>query len=400
MFSDKYKEETEQLTLDDEFLTKLKQNMRDEQERLQQINGNDETTATKEQEPTRSSEKSYHWKHTLPVALTACAAIALIALFPNIVSNFASKKENAIAYDTAASESMNSGSIESFQKGDSKDVDSDTSSTMDSAESSVEFKEEAEADSEEISSEDSVVESDSLEKGENTLESAATEEMEQPGFSRNVLYEDGTWSYTNTQEFIPTSPEILESLQQRFMDSNRMDLAPTIDYVGNGIIVFHDYYGLVIYDYDTESIKRLVDLPSRIGDFVTTGEGALEVQFYNNGDYIFLDPHQTDTVGTPICFLYEVATDIMIQMTKDTLATLNLVAVDRSNFTGTDSFASYLDLKNASSQAIQSEDCREYILYYASDEDLLVSSLNIYEIRKDSDGNIVNTREMPVYILQ
>lgn len=402
MFSDKYKKETEQLTLDDEFLTKLKQNMRNERERLQQMKGNDETTATKVHDSSDDVEKTYHWKHTLPVALTACAAIALIALFPNIFSNFTSKKDNKISFDTTASNSdtMDTGSLESFQKEELNESASNETFTMDSADESAEYKTEAITESEEESSEDSFADSAPVLEEQNTLHATTSDGVEQSDVSQDVLYEDGTWSYNDNQEFVPTTPELLENLQQRFMANTKTGVAPTIDYADNDTIIFHDYYGLVIYDYGTESIKRLVDLPSRIGDFVTTGKEALQVEFYNNGNYVYLDSHQTDATGGSIGFLYEVSTDTMIQMSKDTLATFDLKADDLSLYTGIDSFASYTDLKDMSSQAIQSKDGKECILYYAMSDDSSVSSLSFCEITKDSDGNITNTRTIPVYMEQ
>lgn len=65
--------------------------------------------------------------------------------------------------------------------------------------------------------------------------------------------------------------------------------APVLDYAGNGIIIFHGYFGLFVYSIDTRSMIGAVDLES-IGCDSTQGDNYCEVNVSSDGSKVYLHP--------------------------------------------------------------------------------------------------------------
>ena len=100
MFSEQYKKDIDNLTLDVEYINQLKLKMREEKTRLEAVTAKPDPNSHNFMQ---FKNKRFLRKDILPIALTACAALAAIAVMPNLRDNFAKKdaSSNMTSYDSA-----------------------------------------------------------------------------------------------------------------------------------------------------------------------------------------------------------------------------------------------------------------------------------------------------------
>lgn len=88
---------------------------------------------------------------------------------------------------------------------------------------------------------------------------------------------------------------------------------PTLDYAGNlgtgkeSIIIFHDYFGLVVYDLTNRKVVRSLDLES-IGCHMTQGDDACQVAVSADGTTVWLHPR-----SKPYMYQYEIQGNLLYQ---------------------------------------------------------------------------------------
>lgn len=88
---------------------------------------------------------------------------------------------------------------------------------------------------------------------------------------------------------------------------------PTLDYAGNletgneSIIIFHDYFGLIVYDLMDQKIIRSLDLAT-IGCHMTQGDDACQVAVSADGTIVWLHP-----MSKPYKYRYDVEKDLLYQ---------------------------------------------------------------------------------------
>ena len=89
---------------------------------------------------------------------------------------------------------------------------------------------------------------------------------------------------------------------------------PTLDYAGNygnserTILIFHDYFGLIVYDLDAQRILQSLDL-AEIGCDTTQGENACQVAVSKDGTIVWLHPMTENYL-----YRYEVKNDKLFQV--------------------------------------------------------------------------------------
>lgn|GEM_PF-1833117 len=74
----------------------------------------------------------------------------------------------------------------------------------------------------------------------------------------------------------------------------------SLDYASDEIVIFHDYYGLFVYDFNAHGISRFLDLEP-IGCQYTQGDQYCEVQVSLDGNTVQLHPANSKTM-----FVYDV----------------------------------------------------------------------------------------------
>lgn len=88
---------------------------------------------------------------------------------------------------------------------------------------------------------------------------------------------------------------------------------PILDYAGNmgknsgSVVIFHDYFGLVVYDLSNQSMIRSLDLEA-IGCHMTQGDDACQVAVSGTGDTVWLHP-----MSKPYKYRYEVEKGLLYQ---------------------------------------------------------------------------------------
>lgn len=80
---------------------------------------------------------------------------------------------------------------------------------------------------------------------------------------------------------------------------------PILDYADENRIIFHDYYGLFVYDRESETITGAVDL-QEIGCHYTQGDAYCDTAVDAGGETVYLHPLNADDV-----YIYEVEKQIL-----------------------------------------------------------------------------------------
>lgn len=88
---------------------------------------------------------------------------------------------------------------------------------------------------------------------------------------------------------------------------------PILDYAGNigenggSVLIFHDYFGLVVYDVSNQKVIRSLDLEP-IGCHMTQGDDACQVAVSDKGDTVWLHPRSKSYM-----YRYEVENNLLYQ---------------------------------------------------------------------------------------
>ncbi len=123
-----------------------------------------------------------------------------------------------------------------------------------------------------------------LEVTEQTTES---ERQSEGTFAESLgVFDNNTGSSEKEEELEIIQPEVTEE------DICGAD-GPILDYADQQIVIFHDYYGMFIYDREAEEISLAVDL-EEIGCQYTQGDAACEVFIDADGSNAYLHPMNAD----------------------------------------------------------------------------------------------------------
>lgn len=421
MFSDQYKKDSEKIELDDQFLEQLKVRMRQERARLQEETADTEPTS-KDDILINIKEKhtNHNWKHTLPIAFAACAALALVVTVPQqllkhqskgtsesaanseanyeLSSDTAATDDASMKFDMAAQDSTTStesaGSAETNDAESTETSDAGTGSST--AANGTEEKESEAADTQAVVQEQQSSDSSFDSNNKVTTSIVGSEDASvYYGFS-NLTFDEAELDLTIINEFQPTDSEVLTNLIDAYKNMEKGADQVSLDYAYNGRLILHDYYGMVIYDYQEENLIRIVDLKSRIGEYTTQGDTTLYVTVFEGGNYLLLDNNTTNTEDS-LYYLYDVQTDSMVSMTQKQLDTLTLPSKDTHLTDATASFDSLFQPGNRSISASQISDTEQGILFYQSAESNSIASLSVCIAEFDEKGTLLSTNYLPIF---
>ena len=413
MFSDQYKKDSEKIELDDKFLEQLKVRMRQERARLQEETADTEPTS-KDDILINIKEKhtNHNWKHTLPIAFAACAALALVVTVPQQLLNHQSKGTSESAANSEANYELSSDTTatdDASMKFDMAAQDSTTSTeSAGSAETSdagtgsstaangTEKKESEAADTQAVVQEQQSSDSSFDSNNKVTASIVGSEDASvYYGFS-NLTFDEAELDLTIVNEFQPTDTEVLTNLIDAYKNMEKGADQVSLDYAYNGRLILHDYYGMVIYDYQEENLIRIVDLKSRIREYTTQGDTTLNVTVFEGGNYLLLDNNTTKTEDS-LYYLYDVQTDSMVSMTQKQLDTLTLPTKANHLTDATASFDSLFQPGNRSISASQISSTEQCILFYQSAESSSIASLSVCIAEFDEKGTLLSTNYLPIF---
>lgn len=107
-------------------------------------------------------------------------------------------------------------------------------------------------------------------------------------------------SRNNMEIVVPISPELSAGLQ---IGADMTEL----DYASDEIVIFHDYFGLFVYDIELKKIVRSLDLES-IGCHFTQGDNYCEVAVSEDGKTVQLHPMSSDRM-----YVYSVPDKLLVK---------------------------------------------------------------------------------------
>lgn len=100
----------------------------------------------------------------------------------------------------------------------------------------------------------------------------------------------------NSGDDIPQEPQQVEAAVATLSEETMFGAdGPILDYAGNlgtgteSVIIFHDYFGLVVYDLSNRQVVRALDLEP-IGCHMTQGDNACQVAVSADGNTVWLHP--------------------------------------------------------------------------------------------------------------
>lgn len=94
---------------------------------------------------------------------------------------------------------------------------------------------------------------------------------------------------SNSKEQKDLGKKITPTPAKWTMDTGLGSEFPTLDYTCEDYIIFHDYFGLFVYDLNTRKLTRGIDLES-IGCNYTQGSNVCEVIVSEDGSNVYLHP--------------------------------------------------------------------------------------------------------------
>lgn len=354
MFSDQYKKENEQLTLDNDFLEQLKQRMRQEQERLQIEQTKNETVAAKESScdnrsnnKGESSHRNQSWKKIFPLALVSCVAICLITVIPFSLST---NKKTASSLDMEAS--------------------------MNIANTVLEFEEPFET----------------------------TESCEEESF---LLNEDQKFSTNTTESTTGTNDESIITIENentsisyelsRDEVSKRLksDVLPRIDAYYNNHIVFHNESVLFVYDLMNFDLIHLINLEETIGTYELYGNQSISIECTTDETTILVSKPIDKTMTE--YYSYSFDTEQFDTIDESEYETYDVMNMSQILSDDTTIFDELTYASNQSSQCIKLDNNSSYILYYQCLEDDTILSLSVYQAVLDEDKTIINSSIYPIF---
>ena len=171
-------------------------------------------------------------------------------------------------------------------------------------------------------------------KASETAEDTALQESEESGNADADLHSDNTTGDNavsgnesvsdrkqETEEFDPE--EVITEMRQLAAKKAAVSAetewgadGPTLDYAGNpgldgtnnSVIIFHDYFGLIVYDLTDREIVRSLDLAA-IGCQFTQGDNVCQVAVSDDGKSVWLHP-----LKMRYMFHYEVEKNLLWQL--------------------------------------------------------------------------------------
>lgn len=354
MFSDQYKKENEQLTLDNDFIEQLKQRMRQEQARLQIEQTKNETVATKESSCDNrsnnngeSSHRNPSWKKILPLALASCAAVCLITVIPFSLST---NRKSASSMDTEAS--------------------------MNIANTDLEFEESNETT--ESCEEESFLLDEEQKFSINTTESAT-------GTSDESII---TMENTNTSNSYELSrDEVSKRLKS--------DVLPRIDAYYSNHIVFHNESVLFVYDLMNSELIHLINLEEMIGAYELYGNQSILIECTTDETAILISKQVDDT--TTEYYIYSFDTEQFDTIEESEYHAYDVMNMSQMLSDDTTIFDQLTYASNQSNQCIKLDNNSSYILYYQCLEDDTILSLSVYQAVLDEDKTIINSSIYPIF---
>lgn len=191
-----------------------------------------------------------------------------------------------------------------------------------------------------------------------------------------------------SKEFIKTDPSTLKKQITIFTQFERGTKFVQLDYAYGGRIIFHDYYGLGVYDYEKGELTRLFDLAERTKPYVMDGEDAILLHVMNYGTQVLIKiPYNSET----FYYQYDIQNDQISQI-NDT--EYNTSINDSSNE----------DTVCASTETNQSKNFRlspneECYLCYKDMDDPTIASLSLCINIYDDDHNLLSKSYHPVFSL-
>lgn len=130
----------------------------------------------------------------------------------------------------------------------------------------------------------------------------------------DVNYEDTEDNIIEDQSETITEPRQLEAVSADISEETPFGAdGPTLDYAGNwgtrneSIIIFHDYFGLIVYDLMNQKVIKCLDL-SAIGCNMTQGDDVCQTAVSADGTVVWLHP-----MSKRYKYRYDVEKDLLYQ---------------------------------------------------------------------------------------
>lgn len=382
MFSDDYKKDMENLSLDDKFLNELKNKMRTKQKEIEA----DSITDLQENSVIHlnvSTTKLSHGKAFRVVRTISgiCAAGVLLFLLPGLLHN-----------------NMKTGMSKDEEKSLSDSTNFDYN-TFDSE--CVTEHNTVSNDLKSESNSDSAVESDiSSDNYEDTKHDFKEHQsiMQPTGNVPNVVsYEDSNLDLYAVNHYVDSDGSELELTKKEFSKLQQGTDFVSLDYAYDGRVILHDYYGMIVYDYNKQELLRAVDLQSYIGDFTTQGDSTLEVTVFEGGNYVLLKKMNASKKDAIYCYIYDVQMNRFISLTYNEYQKQSFPNVDSHLSYEHSRFDSFLPNGMRSLNTGLLDNQTECTLLYDDKGDLNVSSLTLFCVKFDQKGNMMDYKKYPIY---
>lgn len=352
MFSEQYKNENEQLRLDEDFLERLKLNMRKEKERLDHIENvvpfqpsnkiKDDCISNKE--GSHKTHSKPRMSHLLPLTLTACAALLLITLIPSIYT----KQEDKCSSEPEMNFADSTESVEKteeFQIKNSQDYKADTSTTCEAGPSE-----------------------------EETYEATMEESIGSATSTEKEMYSCDAITFT----------DVSQSLKDAEF--------PVLDGVINQQLIFHTSSKLFFYDIKVQQLINTVNLEDQIGSYEQKGETMLKVQITEDETALIL----SNPVSSSF-YRYDLDTHEFMTMAESELYDITYLNTDDKLLTDTSMFDGLIHPTNRSHTCWSLGNHTYDILYYQCIEDQTIASLSIRQVSLAEDGAVLEETILPIF---
>lgn len=210
----------------------------------------------------------------------------------------------------------------------------------------------------------------------------------------DVNHKDTEDNRNEEQSETITEPRQLEAVSADISEETPFGAdGPALDYAGNwgtrkeSIIIFHDYFGLIVYDLTNQKVIRCLDL-SAIGCNMTQGDDVCQTAVSADGTVVWLHP-----MSKPYKYRYDVEKDLLYQ--EPLVKTFNI------DLEGEDLFDRYLVTEEITQKYVGW--CSNYLYEEYKDEQGLHSTY-IYLYLPDGEeltlGNLQCTWDDMVFIFQ
>lgn len=388
MFSDNYKKDNKQISLDDDFIKQLSKKMKNECE-------NQKKSTTNQTDFIEIFSTSKEKKTFIPGIKTAlCTCVTLLILTcaipymkPLLKHNKDSLQSNNQNFDIEKDDSL------------TKEALPETSQNTPDSNTSVQK-----------TNKDPSTPSDLLDKDTNSQTTKeANSQIEQPlevakeefkktndietSYHDTILsLRDVTLDLHHKDTFIPSDEHTLSTTIDHMLTLQKGADYPTLDYAFGNRVILHDYWGFIVYNRKTTSIERAFSLKDRIGIYQTQGDEALNVNVFEGGNYVLFSKMNA-TSSDANCFIYNVQTDQMVTLTKKELELLNPPRYDTNIDTSTSAYDGLLPAGNRSIERGLLNDTQACILFFQVDDWDSIASLSLLI----SPTDMVNKKNIEIY---